>query len=106
MSNLHYDSWNQSWSGDSRSLEETLTGKEPPTGGSEAGNLIDYTTALARIAVLSTGTGEELSGIEKTVSEAAGLFNTGMASAFRFGQDATLKHLTGTGVPPHAVRKL
>jgi len=68
--------------------------------------LIDYTTALARIAVLSTGTGEELSGIEKTVSEAAGLFNTGMASAFRFGQDATLKHLTGTGVPPHAVRKL
>ncbi len=67
---------------------------------------MEYTRTLTRIAELSAQTGTEQASIEKIVSEAAGLFNAGMASAFRIGQQGNLRHLAGLGITPHAARRL
>src|SRR5437763_816701 len=67
---------------------------------------MDYTKTLTRIAELSAQTGSEQANIERIVSEAAGLFNAGMASAFRIGQQGNLRHLAGLGLPLHTARKL
>jgi len=67
---------------------------------------MDHTTTLTRIAELSVESGGERASIEKIVSEAAGLFNTGMASVFRMSHDGSLEHLAGLGVSPHSTRKL
>jgi signal transduction histidine kinase len=67
---------------------------------------MDYTRALTRIAELSGEAGRERASIEKIVAEAAGLYNTGMASVFRIGPDGSLRHLASLGVSPHSIRKL
>jgi signal transduction histidine kinase len=67
---------------------------------------MDYTTTLTRIAELSVKSSGERASIEKIVSEAAGLFNSGVASIFRIGQDWSLGHLASSGVSPHSTRKL